>query len=60
MITLFQRVLHVNSAHRMFVTGLAFLPVRGYGPSITSRSEAALLSISVDNCLVVHALPERS
>ncbi|CAF4872393.1 unnamed protein product [Pieris macdunnoughi] len=55
-----QRVLHVKSAHRMFVTGLSFLPVRGYGPSITSRSEAALLSISVDNCLVVHALPERS
>ncbi|KAH9636167.1 hypothetical protein HF086_007119 [Spodoptera exigua] len=46
------RVLHVKNAHNMFVTGLEFLPVRGYGPPITSRSEAALLSISVDNCTV--------
>ncbi|KAJ8729720.1 hypothetical protein PYW08_001301 [Mythimna loreyi] len=55
-----QRVLHVKNAHMMFVTGLEFLPVRGYGPAITSRSEAALLSISVDNCLCVHSLPARS
>lgn len=55
-----QRVLHVKNAHNMFVTGLEFLPVRGYGPPITSRSEAALLSISVDNCLCVHSLPHRS
>ncbi|XP_059061821.1 prolactin regulatory element-binding protein [Achroia grisella] len=55
-----QRVLHVKNAHMMFVTGLEFLPVRGYGPPITSRSEAALLSISVDNCVCVHSLPCRS
>ncbi|XP_026757020.1 prolactin regulatory element-binding protein [Galleria mellonella] len=55
-----QRVLHVQNAHMMFVTGLEFLPVRGYGPPIASRSEAALLSISVDNCLCVHSLPCRS
>ncbi|XP_028039497.1 prolactin regulatory element-binding protein [Bombyx mandarina] len=54
-----QRVLHVRSAHRMFVTGVQFLPVRGYGPAVASRSEAALLSISVDNCLCVHSLPYR-
>ncbi|VVD05564.1 prolactin regulatory element-binding protein [Leptidea sinapis] len=54
-----QRVVHVNSAHRMFVTGLQFLPVRGYGPSIISDAQAALLSISVDNRLVVHTLPAR-
>ncbi|XP_068621294.1 guanine nucleotide-exchange factor SEC12 [Battus philenor] len=52
-----QRVLHVKNAHGMFVTGLSFLPVRGAGPPIASRSEAALLSISVDNCLYVHSLP---
>ncbi|KAI8427417.1 hypothetical protein MSG28_001964 [Choristoneura fumiferana] len=52
-----QRVLHVKRAHRMFVTGLAFLPVAGFGPPITSGAEAALLSISVDNCLRVHSLP---
>lgn len=55
-----QRVLHVKNAHMMFVTGLEFLPVRGYGPPITSLSEAALLSISVDNRLCVHSLPYRS
>ncbi|XP_037297812.1 prolactin regulatory element-binding protein isoform X2 [Manduca sexta] len=55
-----QRVLRVRNAHMMFVTGLVFLPVRGYGPAITSRSEAALLSISVDNRLCVHSLPYRS
>lgn len=55
-----QLVLHVSNAHMMFVTGLEFLPVRGYGPPITSRSEASLLSISVDNCLCVHSLPYRS
>ncbi|XP_063839030.1 prolactin regulatory element-binding protein [Ostrinia nubilalis] len=54
-----QRVLHVKNAHMMFVTGLEFLPVRGYGPPVASRSEAALLSISVDNCLCVHSLPPR-
>ncbi|XP_049871449.1 prolactin regulatory element-binding protein [Pectinophora gossypiella] len=55
-----QRVLHVPTAHRMFVTGLQFLPTRGFGPPVTSRSEAALLSISVDNCVCVHSLPHRS
>ncbi|XP_061708109.1 prolactin regulatory element-binding protein [Cydia pomonella] len=52
-----QRVLHVPRAHRMFVTGLEFLPTRAFGPPVTSGSEAALLSISVDNCLAVHSLP---
>ncbi|CAG9784693.1 unnamed protein product [Diatraea saccharalis] len=55
-----QRVLHVKNAHMMFVTGLEFLPVRGRGPGLHSRSDAALLSISVDNCLCVHSLPPRS
>ncbi|KAI5636019.1 prolactin regulatory element-binding protein [Phthorimaea operculella] len=55
-----QRVLHVAGAHRMFVTGVQFLPTMGYGPPVTSRSEAALLSISVDNCVAIHSLPYRS
>ncbi|XP_045511397.1 prolactin regulatory element-binding protein [Colias croceus] len=65
-----QRVVHVPRAHRMFVTGLAFLPARGcergeggggggVSRAIASRSDAALLSISVDNCLYVHTLPRR-
>ncbi|XP_013147091.1 PREDICTED: SEC12-like protein 1 [Papilio polytes] len=64
-----QRVLQVKNAHGMFVTGLAFLPVGvvgaggaaggagGAGQALASRSEAALLSISVDNCLYVHSVP---
>ncbi|XP_037976870.2 prolactin regulatory element-binding protein [Plutella xylostella] len=55
-----QRVLHVAGAHSMFVTGLQFVPARGSGPPVASRSEAALLSISVDNRLCVHSLDYRS
>ncbi|CAG9121685.1 unnamed protein product [Plutella xylostella] len=44
----------------MFVTGLQFVPARGSGPPVASRSEAALLSISVDNRLCVHSLDYRS
>ncbi|XP_053673262.1 prolactin regulatory element-binding protein [Anopheles nili] len=55
-----QRVLHVPNAHAMFVTGLEFLPVTNFdGPSITSNTEAAVLSISVDNRICVHSLPYR-
>lgn len=50
-----QRVLHVSGAHGMFVTGLQWVGARG--APLTARSEAALLSISVDNRLVVHTLP---
>uniref|UniRef100_A0A182W8X1 Uncharacterized protein n=1 Tax=Anopheles minimus TaxID=112268 RepID=A0A182W8X1_9DIPT len=55
-----QRVLHVPNAHAMFVTGLEFLPVTNFdGPSITGDTEAAVLSISVDNRICVHSLPYR-
>ncbi|CAK1603566.1 unnamed protein product [Parnassius mnemosyne] len=50
-----QRVLQVRAAHGMFVTGLQFLPTQ-----LASRSDAALLSISVDNCLYVHSVPSPS
>jgi len=55
-----QRVLHVEGAHSMFVTGLEFLPVASGGPPITSCTEAAVLSISVDNRVCIHSLPFRS
>uniref|UniRef100_A0A182NAV9 Uncharacterized protein n=1 Tax=Anopheles dirus TaxID=7168 RepID=A0A182NAV9_9DIPT len=55
-----QRVLHVPNAHAMFVTGLEFLPVTNFnGPAITGDTEAAVLSISVDNRICVHSLPYR-
>ncbi|XP_035777601.1 prolactin regulatory element-binding protein-like [Anopheles albimanus] len=55
-----QRVLHIPNAHAMFVTGLEFLPVTNFdGPSITGDTEAAVLSISVDNRVCIHSLPYR-
>lgn len=55
-----QRVLHVPHAHAMFVTGLEFLPVTNFdGPSVTGDTEAAVLSISVDNRVCVHSLQYR-
>lgn len=55
-----QRVLHIPQAHTMFVTGLEFLPIRNSdGPAISSDSEAAVLSISVDNRLCIHSLQYR-
>lgn len=55
-----QRVLHIPSAHSMFVTGLEFLPQNNSdGPPISSTSEAAVLSISVDNKVCIHSLPYR-
>ncbi|XP_053694795.1 prolactin regulatory element-binding protein [Sabethes cyaneus] len=55
-----QRVLHVSNAHAMFVTGLEFLPVTNFdGPSVTGDTEAAVLSISVDNRVCVHSLQYR-
>ncbi|XP_055713448.1 prolactin regulatory element-binding protein [Phlebotomus papatasi] len=55
-----QRVLHIPNAHSMFVTGLQFLPVLSSdGPAISSDSEAAVLSISVDNRICIHSLQYR-
>lgn len=55
-----QRVLHIPSAHLMFVTGLQFLPSNNTdGPPISSNTEAAVLSISVDNNVCIHSLPYR-
>lgn len=44
----------------MFVTGLEFLPVKNSdGPPISSDTEAAVLSISVDNRICIHSLQYR-
>ncbi|XP_022918698.1 guanine nucleotide-exchange factor SEC12 [Onthophagus taurus] len=55
-----QKVLHIPAAHSMFVTGLEFLPVVSDQHTITSVSDAAVVSISVDNQLCIHSLPYRS
>ncbi|XP_001357179.2 prolactin regulatory element-binding protein [Drosophila pseudoobscura] len=55
-----QRVLHIPHAHSMFVTGLQFLPITNEeGPPISSDTEAAVLSISVDNKVCIHSLAQR-
>lgn len=55
-----QQVLHVPSAHSMFVTGLQFIPVldRGAQP-ISSDAEASVVSYSVDNRICIHSLQYR-
>lgn len=55
----FQRVLHVKSAHNMFITGLEFLPVTSDLISVTSNAEAAVISVSVDNRVCIHTLYHR-
>lgn len=53
-------MLHIPHAHSMFVTGLQFLPITNEeGPPISSDTEAAVLSISVDNKVCIHSLPQR-
>ncbi|XP_043947511.1 prolactin regulatory element-binding protein [Drosophila biarmipes] len=55
-----QRVLHIPHAHSMFVTGIQFLPITNEaGPPISSDTEAAVLSISVDNKVCIHSLAQR-
>lgn len=55
-----QRVLHIPAAHSMFVTGLEFLPLNNRdGPPISSDTEAAVVSISVDNKVCIHSLSYR-
>lgn len=54
-----RKTLHVPGAHSMFVTGLEFLPTKLDGPAITSNTETAVVSISVDNRICIHSIPFR-
>ncbi|XP_020286108.1 prolactin regulatory element-binding protein [Pseudomyrmex gracilis] len=54
-----RKALHVPGAHSMFVTGLEFLPTELDGPTITSNTETAVVSISVDNRICIHSIPYR-
>ncbi|KAL0130668.1 hypothetical protein PUN28_002353 [Cardiocondyla obscurior] len=54
-----RKALHVPGAHSMFVTGLEFLPTELNGPAITSNTETAVVSISVDNRICIHSIPFR-
>ncbi|KAF6214252.1 hypothetical protein GE061_008992 [Apolygus lucorum] len=52
-----QRVMTIPGAHSTFVTGLELLPAEGC--AISSNSEAAVISISIDNKICIHNLPYR-
>uniref|UniRef100_A0A8D8T1Q8 Prolactin regulatory element-binding protein n=1 Tax=Cacopsylla melanoneura TaxID=428564 RepID=A0A8D8T1Q8_9HEMI len=56
-----QPLLHVPHAHNMFVTGLEFIPAlpKAFTLAPSTISEAAVLSISVDNRVCLHSLPHR-
>lgn len=56
-----RKALHVPGAHSMFVTGLEFLPTNSQlnGVAITSNTETAVVSISVDNRICIHSIPFR-
>lgn len=57
-----RKALHIPGAHSMFVTGLEFLPTNDRlngGIAITSNTETAVVSISVDNRICIHSIPFR-
>lgn len=55
-----KKVLHVQGAHSMFVTGLEFIPVLAKdAPPISSDVEASVVSYSVDNRICIHSLQYR-
>lgn len=55
-----KKVLHIQGAHSMFVTGLEFIPVLTKdAPPISSDVEASVISYSVDNRICIHSLQYR-
>ncbi|XP_035205657.1 prolactin regulatory element-binding protein-like, partial [Stegodyphus dumicola] len=55
-----QLVYSVDRVHNIFVTGLEFLPSCDESRRITGGHEASLISISVDNHIIIHHIPERA
>ncbi|XP_015924539.1 guanine nucleotide-exchange factor SEC12 [Parasteatoda tepidariorum] len=55
-----QKLYNVNHVHGIFVTGLEFLPTREETRRITGGQEASLISISVDNHIVIHHIPMKA
>ena len=54
-----QRVYHLSSAHNIFVTGVEFLKCNSAAQQLTGGNDASLVSVSVDNHIVVHQIPKR-
>ncbi|GFX52417.1 prolactin regulatory element-binding protein [Trichonephila clavipes] len=54
-----QQIYNVDYVHGIFVTGLEFLPSREESRRITGGHETSLISISVDNHVIIHHIPMR-
>ncbi|XP_022250089.1 prolactin regulatory element-binding protein-like isoform X2 [Limulus polyphemus] len=54
------KLYHVENAHNIFVTGLEFLPSNEEAQRITGDQDTSLISISVDNHIIVHHVPKPS
>ncbi|XP_076317658.1 guanine nucleotide-exchange factor SEC12 isoform X2 [Tachypleus tridentatus] len=52
------KLYHVENAHNIFVTGLEFLPSNEEAQRITGDQDTSLISISVDNHIIVHHVPK--
>ncbi|XP_054165885.1 prolactin regulatory element-binding protein-like [Oppia nitens] len=55
-----QRVYHLSAAHNIFVTAVEFLKSTEATQQLTGGNEASLVSVSVDNHIVVHHIPKRA
>lgn len=49
----------VQQSHSIFVTGLEFLPTGEATQQLTGGHEATLLSVSADNQVQAHHIPQR-
>lgn len=56
----FQRLYHVKETHSIFVTGLEFLPMSEATRAIVGSQDFSMLSVSADNTIKIHHMPERS
>lgn len=54
-----QKIYTMQNSHKLFVTGVEFLQTVNESKMLTGDQEASLLSISVDNHIVVHHLPKQ-
>lgn len=54
-----QKLYSMERAHNIFVTGVQFLSSSPETQLLTGGHDASLVSISVDNHIVVHHIPEQ-
>lgn len=55
-----QKLYYVQESHGIVVTDLAFLPDVPKCKPVKGNHEVAMLSVAVDSCCQIHAVPSRS